>query len=61
LEDLVQGSTYADDDSLVVFPGTKDSGAVEATKRLKLSRKNPFERLMLLEGHGEILMLEGSV
>jgi hypothetical protein len=60
MEDLVQGGAYADDDNLVVFSGAADSRAIEVTKRLKLSRKNPFEELMLLGGSGEILMLEGS-
>jgi hypothetical protein len=33
VEDFVQGSTYADDDSLDVFPGAADPRAIEATKR----------------------------
>jgi hypothetical protein len=48
VEDFAQGSTYADHDSLDVFPGAADPRAIEATKRLKLSRNNPLDEMMML-------------
>jgi hypothetical protein len=56
----VQGSACEDDDRRVVFPGTVDPRAIEVTKRLKLSRRNPFEELMLWRGSSETLLLGSS-